>query len=276
MYESYYGFREKPFNLTPDPRFLYLSAAHRDALAYLTYGLSERKGFLVVAGEAGTGKTTLARTVVERFSESTSLGFVLSTKLNMKQLLTMAMHDLGIKVKGLNKAELLIAFNDYLLEQSQQGRSVVLIIDEAQNLSLDVLEELRMLSNLETSREKLLQIVLLGQPELLDTLELHEMRQLRQRVPGIALLRPLTSEEVGPYLESRLRVAGAVRALLAAGTDVEVHRQTGGIPRLINMLADRMFLLGYVDGMEKLDSRLVREAWTDLGRKPITEESLEV
>lgn len=133
-----------------------------------------------------------------------------------------------------------------------------------------------MLSNLETSREKLLQIVLLGQPELLDTLELHEMRQLRQRVPGIALLRPLTSEEVGPYLESRLRVAGAVRALLAAGTDVEVHRQTGGIPRLINMLADRMFLLGYVDGMEKLDSRLVREAWTDLGRKPITEESLEV
>lgn len=276
MYEAFYGFREKPFNLTPDPRFLYLSAAHRDALAYLTYGLSERKGFLVVAGEAGTGKTTLARTVVERFSDSTSLGFVLSTKLNMKQLLTLAMHDLGLKVKGLNKAELLMNFNDYLLEQSQQGRSVVLIIDEAQNLSRDVLEELRMLSNLETSREKLLQIVLLGQPELLDTLEAHEMRQLRQRVPGIALLRPLTSEEVGPYLENRLRVAGAARALLAPGTDIEVHRQTGGIPRLINMLADRMFLLGYVDGAEKLDTRLVREAWTDLGRKPITEESLEV
>ena len=169
MYESFYGFREKPFNLTPDPRFLYLSSAHRDALAYLTYGLTERKGFLVVVGEAGTGKTTLARTVVERFSENTSLAFILSTKLNMKQLLTLALHDLGIKVRGLNKVELLMAFNDYLLEQSSQGRNVVLLIDEAQNLTLDVLEELRMLSNLETTREKLLQIVLLGQPELLDT-----------------------------------------------------------------------------------------------------------
>ena len=272
MYESYYGFREKPFNLTPDPRFLYLSLAHRDALAYLTYGLREKKGFLVVVGEAGTGKTTLARAVVERIGAEVDLAFVLTTRLNMKMLLTLAMHDLGLKVKGLNMAEMLIAFNEYLLERTQQGRSVVLIIDEAQNLSVAVLEELRMLSNLETAREKLLQIVLLGQPELLEKLESDRLRQLRQRVPGIALLRPLTADEVGPYLVNRLHVAGVDRPLLAPGADAEVYRQTGGIPRLINMLADRMFLLGYVDGVEQLDSRLVLEACSDLGRKPMAEE----
>ena len=272
MYETYYGFREKPFNLTPDPRFLYLSSAHRDALAYLTYGVSERKGFLVVVGEAGTGKTTLARAVVEKFQDHTSLAFVLSSKLTMKQLLMLALHDLGIKMKGLSKAELLIAFNEYLLEQSGQGRNVVLLVDEAQNLSRPVLEELRMLSNLETSREKLLQIVLLGQPELLATLEADDLRQLRQRVPGIALLRPLSAVEVGPYLENRLRVAGTGRVRLAPGVDLEVHRQTDGIPRLINMLADRMLLLGYVDGAVELDRARVRDAWNDLGRKARLEE----
>jgi general secretion pathway protein A len=266
VYERFYGLSEKPFSLTPDPRFLYLSEAHRDALAYLDYGLSERKGFLVVVGEAGTGKTTLARTVAEKLKDTISLSFVLTTRLSMKQLLIMAMHDLGLRTRGLDKAGLLIAFNEYLLEQTRQGRSVVLIVDEAQNLSRGVLEELRMLSNLETSREKLLQIVLLGQPELLATLEGRDLRQLRQRGPGIALLQPLGQEDVGPYLESRLRVAGNARVRLAPGTSLEVHRRTGGIPRLINMIADRMLLLGYVDGREELDSGLVVEAWKDLGR----------
>ena len=208
MYEEYYGFKELPFNVTPDPRFLYRSTSHRDALAYITYGIFQKKGFIAVTGEVGVGKTTVVNAFIDLFKPSLEVAFVFSTKFPFDQLLYLICNDFGLEVDGQNKVKMLMTLNKFLIDQYDKNRNTVLIIDEAQNLSPDVLEELRMLSNLETRDRKLIQIMLVGQPELETMLNLNEMRQLRQRIPGICRIPILSREDLERYIDYRLDIAG--------------------------------------------------------------------
>ena len=266
MYEEFYGFKEKPFSVTPDPRFLFLSPGHRDALAYLRYGIDERKGFLAMVGEVGVGKTTIVRAMLDELSERVEASCVLTTRLTFKQLLELALHDLGLDVGGKTKVELLIMFNEFLIEKAQQGKSVVLVVDEAQNLSAGCLEELRMLSNLETDRSKLLQTVLVGQPELKRRLSGQDLRQLRQRIPGLAEIKPLEYDDVRGYINFRLSVAGLPDPdrLFSPGALEAIYRYSRGIPRLINLLCDRSLLAGFVDEIHYLEGALVDEAFREI------------
>jgi general secretion pathway protein A len=252
MYEDFYGFKELPFNVTPDPRFLYRSASHRDALAYITYGVFQRKGFIAVTGEVGVGKTTVVGAFIDLFQPSLEVAFIFSTKFPFEQLLYLICRDFGLEVEGKNKAQMLLALNDFLIQRNEGNRNSLLIIDEAQNLSPDVLEELRMLSNLETRDRKLLQIMLVGQPELESILNMNEMRQLRQRIPGICRISMLNREDVENYIRYRLEIAGGKNG------------GAGGIPRLINVLCDRVLLIGYVANTRVIDGRVVREGMRDL------------
>jgi len=266
MYEEYYGFHELPFNVTPDPRFLYRSASHRDALAYITYGVFQRKGFIAVTGEVGVGKTTVVSAFIDLFQPSLEVAFVFSTKFPFDQLLYLICKDFGIEVEGKNKAQMLLALNDFLITQNEHNRNALLIIDEAHNLSPDVLEELRMLSNLETRNRKLLQIMLVGQPELETVLNMNEMRQLRQRIPGICRILMLDREDVESYIRYRLEIAGARNGAVQFTPDSfdEIYHYSGGIPRLINVLTDRVLLIGFVSNARTIDGRLVREGIRDL------------
>jgi general secretion pathway protein A len=266
MYEDFYGFKELPFNVTPDPRFLYRSASHRDALAYITYGVFQRKGFIAVTGEVGVGKTTVVSAFVDLFEPSLEVAFVFSTKFPFDQLLYLICRDFGLEVEGKNKAQMLLTLNDFLIKQNENNRNSLLIIDEAQNLSPDVLEELRMLSNLETRDRKLLQIMLVGQPELESTLNMNEMRQLRQRIPGICRISMLDREDVESYIKYRLDVArgGNDGAHFTADSFDEIFHYSAGIPRLINILCDRVLLIGYVANSRVIDGRVVREGIRDL------------
>lgn len=266
MYEEFYGFRELPFNVTPDPRFLYRSESHRDALAYITYGVFQRKGFIAVTGEVGVGKTTVVGAFIDLFEPSLEVAFVFSTKFPFDQLLYLICKDFGLAADGLNKAQMLLALNDFLIKQNEANRNSVLIIDEAQNLTPDVLEELRMLSNLETRDRKLLQIMLVGQPELEALLNMNELRQLRQRIPGICRISMLNREDVENYIRYRLEVAGGRNGGVHFTSDSfdEVFHYSGGIPRLINVLCDRVLLIGYVGNTRVIDGRMVREGIRDL------------
>ena len=266
MYEDYYGFKELPFNVTPDPRFLYRSASHRDALAYITYGVFQRKGFVAVTGEVGVGKTTVVGAFIDLFQPSLEVAFVFSTKFPFEQLLYLICRDFGLEVEGKNKAQMLLVLNDFLIKQNESNRNAVLIIDEAHNLSPDVLEELRMLSNLETRDRKLLQIMLVGQPELEVILNMNEMRQLRQRIPGICRISMLNREDVENYIRYRLEIAGERNGGVHFTADSfdEIFHYSGGIPRLINILCDRVFLIGFVSDIRTIDGRLVREGIRDL------------
>ncbi len=266
MYEEYYGFKELPFNVTPDPRFLYRSASHRDALAYITYGVFQRKGFVALTGEVGVGKTTVVSAFVDLFQPSLEVAFVFSTKFPFDQLLYLIARDFGLEVDGKNKAQILLALNDHLIRQNEANRNAVLIIDEAHNLSPDVLEELRMLSNLETRDRKLLQIMLVGQPELESLLNMKELRQLRQRIPGICRISMLDRDDVERYVRYRLEVAGARNGSVHFAPDAydEIYRYSCGSPRLINILCDRVLLVGFVENTRTIDARLVREGIRDL------------
>ncbi len=266
MYEDFYGFKELPFNVTPDPRFLYRSASHRDALAYITYGVFQRKGFVAVTGEVGVGKTTVVSAFVDLFQPSLEVAFVFSTKFPFEQLLYLITRDFGLEVEGKNKAQMLLALNDHLIRQNEANRNAVLIIDEAHNLSPDVLEELRMLSNLETRDRKLLQIMLVGQPELESILNMNEMRQLRQRIPGICRISMLDRDDVESYVRYRLEVAGARNGSVQFTPESldEIHHYSCGTPRLINILCDRVLLVGFVENTRTIDGRLVREGIRDL------------
>lgn len=267
MYESFFRLRENPFNVTPDPRFLYMGPSHRDGLAYLKYGVRERKGFLVLTGEVGTGKTTLIRALAQELGDDVMMSVILNTRVTPKQLLTLAAKDFGLERPGRgSKAELIVELSSFLLKQARAGGTCVLVVDEAHNMGPDLLEELRLLSNVETDREKLLQIVMVGQPELMDTLALPSVRQIRQRIPGSFHIKPLPAAEVENYITTRMSVAGAEPEWVSYKPDAfsSIHSITQGIPRLINVLCDRALLVAFVAEQRVVDAAIVEEALQDL------------
>lgn len=265
MYTAFYGLLEKPFALSPDPRYLFLADAHREALAHLLYGIEQGEGFIAVTGEVGTGKTTLCRTLLQRLGPSTDVAFVFNPTLSPGELLEAVSAEFGLPVEARSLRELHAQLAELLLARRREGRRVLLLIDEAQNLSAESLEQVRLLSNLETETQKLLQIVLIGQPELDAKLASPELRQLRQRITVHWRLRPLTAAETRAYVRHRLRVAaGADRELFGERALREIHRRSGGIPRLANVLADRALLSGYAEGARRVGVRLVRRAWREI------------
>ncbi len=260
MYESFYGFTEKPFNLTPDPKYLYLSARHTEAFAHLEFGRRERGGFVVITGEVGTGKTTLARYFLSGLRDAAT-AVVLYPALTAVELLRSILHDLHVTPRGDSLKDLVDALHVFLLESRTKDRNVVLIIDEAQDLSAEVLEQVRLISNLETDTEKLIQIILMGQTELKDLLGRRELRQLAQRVTARYHLTPLGRRETDEYVRHRLRVAGGEGKVdFTPGALTAVHRESGGLPRLVNLICDRALLAGYVKGTRSILPPMVQRA----------------
>ena len=261
MYTAFYGLSEKPFALAPDPRFLFLAASHREALAHVLYGIEQGEGFIAVTGEVGTGKTTLCRTLLERLGPDTELAFVFNPMLSGEDLLRAISSEFGLLTEGCTRAELSDQLNQFLLEQKRARRRVLLIVDEAQNLAPETLEEIRLLSNLETSTSKLIQILLFGQPELDDKLDSHDLRQLRQRISVRWSLGSLTSAETREYVRHRLRIAAeSDPEIFSSRALAEVHRRARGIPRLVNLLCDRALLAGYAAGQKRIGPDLVSVA----------------
>ncbi|MGB9601264.1 MAG: ExeA family protein [Limisphaerales bacterium] len=258
MYLEYYGLKEPPFELTPNPRFLFFSAKHREAFNHLLYGIQERKGFVQLTGEVGCGKTTLCRALLEKLGHDYNTALILNPVLNADQLIKAIAMEFGLNVKNMDKLETLSAINEYLLKQAEQRKESILIIDEAQDLTNDLLEQIRLLSNLETNERKLLQIILMGQPELKQRLNAPELRQLRQRITVRFHLKPLTYFEVGQYIQHRLSVAGANGAPYFTRPALwRIYRYSRGIPRLINALCDKCLLAGFVQQRETIDFSMV-------------------
>jgi general secretion pathway protein A len=265
MYNAFYGFREAPFNLTPDPRFLYYGERHREALEHLRYGIEERKGFIQITGEVGAGKTTLCRAFLAELGPRFRTALVLNPVLTATQLLRTILDELEIAVRRADRVTYLQALNEFLLAEAAAGNDVVLLVDEAQDLTPELLEQIRLLSNLETDSRKLLQIALVGQPELRDKLDDPSLRQLRQRITVRYHLPPLTSAETAEYIHHRLQVAGAgARPTFDRWAVWRIHRYSGGVPRLINAVVDKTLLCGYVTGEDHLTGRHVRRAVREL------------
>lgn len=268
MYLEYYGLKEPPFNITPDPRFLFFSAKHREALNHLLYGLRERKGFVQLTGEVGAGKTTLCRAMLEQLGEQFSTALILNPVLDADLLMKAVAMEFGLKVKGLDRLDTVAIINEFLLRETKAGKVPVLIIDEAQDLTNELLEQVRLLSNLETDNRKLLQIVLMGQPELRERLEDPRLRQLRQRITVRYHLRPLTRPEVSQYIQHRLQVSGARGAPYFTWSALwRIQRYSQGIPRLVNAICDKCLLAGYVQQRERIDWRTVGLAICELEGK---------
>ncbi len=261
MYTAYFGLSDKPFSITPDPRFLFLSGRHTEALAHLLYGVTESGGFIQLTGEVGTGKTTLIRSLLEKLPDTVDAALIINPRVTIPEFLRCICRELHIPFTPEQTTQDLIdALNAHLLQAHARGRRVVLIIDEAQALSSEVLEQVRLLTNLETSRQKLLQIILVGQPELRELLARTELRQLSQRVTGRYHLEPLTARETRAYIHHRLNVAGAMAPIFTASGLRAVQRLTGGIPRLINVLCDRAMLGAFTNELRQVDAGLVRKA----------------
>lgn len=265
MYTAFFGLREKPFDLLPNPDFLYPSRAHKRALTYLTHGIKERAGFILLTGEVGSGKTTLIRNMIRSQLRDSVLAKVFNTRVDSLQLLMQINGDFGLDTDGRDKATLLRELNDFLIEQYAQRRQAVLIIDEAQNLSAEILEEVRMLSNLETDRDKLLQIILVGQPELRDILARPGLLQLRQRIQINCHLQPLSAAEVREYILFRLEKAGNKTALIFDDDAIEaIATYSRGIPRLVNILCDYIMVDAFAAQLRNIAGSVVHELAADL------------
>lgn len=246
MYESHFGLTEQPFNLTPDPRFIYFSRQHEHAFSTLVYGVEYRKGFVALTGEIGAGKTTLCRRFLNEIKPKAKTSLILNPTLSDTQLLSSIVDDFGIEPKQRNKQGYFNALNKFLLETSEEGKAAVLVIDEAQNLNPKTLEQIRLLSNLETEKQKLIQIILIGQPELRRTLLKDSLTQLRQRITLLYHLTALDESATASYIRHRLQVAGATRDLFAEACFNYIYMKSRGIPRLINNLCDKALLSAYV------------------------------
>jgi general secretion pathway protein A len=269
MYNDYYGFREPPFNITPDPRFLFFSDRHREAYNHILFGIRERKGFIQITGEVGAGKTTLCRALLDELGPNYVTALILNPCLNPTQLLRTILKELGLQPGKADRATCLEMLNAFLLEQLALGNDVVLLIDEAQDLDVELLEQVRLLSNLETDQRKLLQIVLVGQPELRDKLNERGLRQLRQRITVRYHLTPLSRPEVEHYIHHRLQVVGANgRPAFTPWAVRSVFRYSGGVPRLVNAVCDKALLAGFVEGTDLLTWKQVRRAIRELEGKP--------
>jgi len=266
MYCKFYGLKERPFNVTSDPAFFFSSKKHQEALSHLLYGVTQRKGIIVVTGEIGTGKTTLCRFFLEHLDKNTKVAFILNPYLSEVQLLKAIMKDFGLNDEGEDRLAFISKFNTFLLAQAQARNNVVLIIDEAQNLKTRQLEQVRLLSNLETEKEKLMQIILVGQPELNRKLDLYELRQIQQRIMVRYHITPLDTGEISEYVNHRLSIAGSegrIRFNLDALNLVSEF--SCGIPRLINIMCDRALLAGFVKEVHLIDADIIKACAAELG-----------
>jgi general secretion pathway protein A len=266
MYNSYFGFSVSPFSVTPDPNFFYTNPVYREAYANLRYGIESKKGFIVITGEVGTGKTTLLRKLMHNLEGTIHSVFIFNTYLNFSELLQVILYDLGLAPKEPNKVTMLQELNDYLIRQLKQAHIVSVLVDEAQNLSDEALEGLRLLSNLETDQEKLIQIVLMGQPEFQARLDRPSLRQLKQRVALQCRLVPLKEEEISPYIDFRLRAAGYKgKGLFHPNAFREIAVYSNGIPRLVNIICDNALLCVYARSQKIVSADIIKEVARDLG-----------
>jgi general secretion pathway protein A len=263
MYTSFFGLTEKPFAITPDPRYLYLSERHAEALAHLLYGINESGGFIQLTGEVGTGKTTVVRTLLSRVPHHADVAVILNPRVSAVEFLQTICEELGLEIAVSDRdsvKQMTDALNRRLLGAHADGRRIIVLVDEAQNLTIEVLEQVRMLTNLETPTQKLLQIILVGQPELRELLDRTDLRQLAQRITGRYHLQPLSREETKGYVRHRLRVAGAQEEIFTSRALDEVHRLSSGIPRVINVACDRALLGAYTQETRSINAALIRRA----------------
>ncbi len=276
MYTSFFDLNENPFNLTPNPRYLFLSPQHREALNHLIYGINERKGFIVITGGIGTGKTTICRALLSVLDQSIDTAFIFNSFISDNELLQTINQEFSIPLflGRETKKRHIDALNEFLLKNLASGRNAVILIDEAQNLSLSVLEQIRMLSNLETEREKLLQIVLFAQPELQDLLSTPSLKQLNERITVRYEIEPLNQEQVQDYIEYRLEIARGSNGNISfsQGSYKTVFEYSKGIPRRINAICDRALLIAYTRDTYSIDKKMVRQAVDDIGRNYLTKD----
>ena len=256
MYNEFYGLKVSPFNITSDPQFFFESSSHKDAYAALLYGIKEKKGIILVTGEVGTGKTTLCKALLEKLDHEIKVSLILNPYFSEMQLLQAIVEDFGLEIDKKNRLDIIKKLNSFLIDVNLQGGNAVLIIDEAQNLTNRQLEQIRLLSNLETSREKLLQIVLVGQPELVDKLNQFCLRQIRQRIFIKHDIAPLREEEVRDYIELRLKIAGDSGIKILPQSYKLIYEFSRGIPRLINIICDRALLIGYLREQKVFDEEI--------------------